>query len=171
MGSPPRPAFVLDADFPQGIVQQLLIDWTPALDLVGWQAVMPTTHAVSDEQVIVNAWQRGYQGVISCNHSMLDVPETLAVIRQTKMSVVTCRTKTNKVQMATGALLLNLGYIASSYLPNKPQIWELNYPLKPPLPFNDRVKRVEVQTGESLASFEWTGELLAKPVFPDLPPA
>jgi hypothetical protein len=123
MGSPhsgTRPRFVFDADFPQGVIKQLLTNWTPALDLVDWRKVMPTVKGVSDEHFIVNAWQRGCEGLISCNHRMLDVPETLAIIRQTKMSVVTCHAKTNKVQMATGALLLNLGDVARRHRRDKP---------------------------------------------------
>jgi hypothetical protein len=163
---PRRPILVFDADFPQGIIQQVLEDWTPSIELIRWERVISSVEGVRDEDFIVNAWQTGCDGIVTCNHYMLDVPETLAIIRQTKMTVVACHGKTNKTQFATGVLLINLENIARSFTKDQPQVWELREAMRSPLRFEQHVQRVERNCKCDITQYERTEEELRRPFFP-----
>lgn len=106
---------------------------------------------------------------MTCNHFMLDVPETLAVIRQTKMSIVACHARTNKAQAATGALLLNLDNIARNFKRDRPQLWELKEPMRSPLPFEARIRRVERDCHCDIKRYERSAADLATVKFPNPP--
>jgi hypothetical protein len=161
-----RPVFVFDADFPQGIAQQLLDEWTPSIDLISWDRIIKSVKGVSDEDFIVNAWQKNCDGVVSCNHFMLDVPETLAIIRQTGMTIVACHGKTNKTQFATGVLFVNLENVARNFIPDRPQVWELKEPMRSPMKFEQHLRQVERNCHCDIGQYERSAADLAKPLFP-----
>jgi hypothetical protein len=165
-GQRSRPVFVFDADFPQGIAQQVLNEWTPSIDLISWDQIIPSVKGVPDEDFIVNAWQKKCDGVVTCNHYMFDVPETLAVIRQTKMTVVACHGKTNKTQFATGVLLVNLENIARNFRADRPQLWELKEPMRSPKKFEEHVRLVERNCKCDIQQYERSARDLAHPLFP-----
>lgn len=161
-----RPVFVFDADFPQGIAQQVLDEWTPSIDLISWERVIRSVKGVTDEDFIVNAWQKKCDGVVTCNHFMLDVPETLAIIRQTKMTIVACHGKTNKTQFATGVLFVNLENIARNFQADRPQLWELKEPMRSPKNFEEHVRLVERNCNCDIRQYQRSAKELARPLFP-----
>jgi hypothetical protein len=94
---------------------------------------------------------------------MLYVPETLAIIKQTRMSVVACKATSDIVQVTTRALLMNLGHVGRTFARHVPQIWELKEGYWNPLPFGKRVAQVEAQSKSQLATYERSQSELSTP--------
>jgi hypothetical protein len=112
------------------------------------------------------AWQRGFAGVVTCNYKMLGIPETVAVIMQTRLTVVACHAKTNKVRAATGLLLINLDNIARNLRPGTPQMWELTQPLTTEKNIRLQVARVERNWKCNLKDYYLSDAALKTPVIP-----
>lgn len=126
----PRPEdgpFVLDQNFPEPLLRETL-----ALGLVDLTIVplrefaADLTADVEDWQVILGLAQRGAAGLITNDPSMLANPKVVAVVEQTKFSVVACERTGHDPVVATGLLLTQLPHVSKRHYPGRPQIWRLS---------------------------------------------
>lgn len=98
------------------------------------------------------------------DHHMLDLPEVLAIIKQTRFSVVACVRAGDDPLVATGMLLTHLGNVAKRHSSRTTQVWRLNTVEKRPEDFKRLLQAVEGRTGRKIRDYELDEESLASPV-------
>lgn len=161
---PSRPRFALDENFPVSILRQIVVGWTPELDLLDVRNIDGRLLTLDDHQLILALHQSGYEGLVTNDHHMLDLPEVLAIIKQTKFSVVACIRAGDDPLVATGVLLTHLRNVAKRHNNRTAQLWRLNTAEKRPEDFGRLVQAVEDRTGRRVKDYEVGEEVLARPV-------
>jgi hypothetical protein len=156
--------------FPQKVVRDVLDKWLPGLVLRPWQQLGDTRIArLTDHELILILRQRGYDGLVTVNYKMLEDPLVLAMIQQTRFTVVACQGTSRRgvgddYLAATGLLLMNLPNIASHFAANKPQSWMLRATISELPSFKNYVKASEARFGFSVKRHRFTPTYLNKPV-------
>jgi hypothetical protein len=125
-----------------------------------------TGTTVEDWQVIVGLRQRGAQGLLTCDDSMLSVAEVVAVIEQTAFSVVTCRESGHDPVKATGLLLTHLPAIGTQHDDARPQVWRLRAAHHDPQRIGTIKRHLEEHNpGLSVDDYRVSEETLQQPLF------
>jgi hypothetical protein len=123
---------VLDQNFPQPLLRDVK-PWMPAdVEVSHLGQLDGRLRAVSDRQLLIALKQLGYDGLITTNHKMLQVPEELAAIIATKAVVVATKSMGHDPIRAAGALLLELPGMASRVRPRRANVFLLNYNRRQP---------------------------------------
>lgn len=126
----------------------------------------PTGATVEDWQVIVGLRQRGAQGLLTCDDSMLSVAEVVAVIEQTTFSVVTCQEAGHDPVKATGMLLTHLPNIGAQHDDARPQVWRLRAAQQNPEKISSIKESLERHNpGVSVDDYRVSEETLQRPLF------
>lgn len=160
-----RPRFGVDHNFPLPPLLDVVHRWTPELDLVPLREIDPRlTRDLGDHRVIQGLWQRGFQGLVTCDDSMLWLPEVVAMVAQTRTSIVACVDSGDDPLKATGLLLTQLSHVAKRHDPTKPQIWFLNVAERLPKDFAKHVASVEKHASIKVASLRLSQAELNEPV-------
>src|SRR5919109_1300678 len=85
----PPPAFALDQDFPLSILTGVLARWSPEIRLTSLRDIDERlTRDREDWEVLLALSQLGYEGLISLDAGILWLPEVIAMLEQTNMSLV-----------------------------------------------------------------------------------
>ncbi len=129
-----RPVFVLDDSFPQPILREAFRHRVPELDirlLVDFDRRF-VEYDMPDHRLIQGLWQRGAEGLITCDDNMLDLPEVVKMVEQTRFSVVTVQRRGHDGIAASGLVLAHVARIARRHDPRRPQVWRLSAPERQP---------------------------------------
>jgi hypothetical protein len=156
---------VLDHNFPEPILLDAITRWVLELDLRRLKDVdARLTASFEDWQVVLALSQAGYDGFVTCDDDMLWLPEVIAVIEQTAMSVVVCESVGDDPVAASGLLLVHLPPVAKRFVPQKPQIWRLRATEQKQMKFSVHKATVEGRTGQRIADYHLTKAELQRPV-------
>jgi hypothetical protein len=118
--------FALDQNFPEPIVEALN-DFIPEAELVPLREIDRLLAEVDDWQILLalHHHERPWDGVITNDARMLNLPREMAVLRQTNLSLVVAHDAGHDPIRATGLLFTHLGYICRETTPDRSQVWEL----------------------------------------------
>ena len=123
---PPR--FVLDHNFPQPVLGALgYIREAELLPLADVDARL--TKDYEDWQILLALRQLGgFDGFVTLDSAMARQPKELAVLRQTRLTLVILESAGHDPILATGLLLIHLGHMANQTKPRVAQLWILRPP-------------------------------------------
>jgi hypothetical protein len=118
--------FALDQNFPEPIITAL-DKFIPEAELVPLREVDAQLAEIDDWEVLLalHHHPREWDGLITNDHRMLNLPREMAVLRQANLTVVVAHDSGHDPIKATGLLFTHLGYIARSTRPDEAQVWEL----------------------------------------------
>ncbi|MBA3420891.1 MAG: hypothetical protein H0U12_03195 [Thermoleophilaceae bacterium] len=128
-GREPR-RFALDQNFPQPVLDTLEEYLRAEAELVPLARIDPRlVEGVDDWQIVLSLHQRGgWDGLITTDTGMLSLPRELAVLMQTKLTLVVAEEAGHDPLRATGLVLLHLPNVCRQTTSVKPQIWRLRAP-------------------------------------------
>ena len=118
--------FALDEDFPDTIIEALGLG-VPEAELVPIRHIDPRLRQMDDWQLLLSLHHlRGWDGIVSTDSRMLNLPRELAVIHQTYLTVVIVEQAGHDPIRAAGLLLVHLPVICRRTVPSIGQIWKLS---------------------------------------------
>lgn len=124
-----------------------------------------TGRDVEDWQVILGLRQGGAEGFVTCDDSMLEVAQVVAVIEQTKFSVVTCQAAGDDAMKASGMLLTHLPAVGRRHDDDKPLVWRLHAAEQRPKKIGELKKTIEERSGLKVDDYRVSRETLQGPLF------
>jgi hypothetical protein len=119
--------FALDQNFPEPILV-VLAEYIPEAELVPLRSIDPLLTAnIEDWEVLLalHHHERAWDGLITTDSGILNLPREMAVIRQTNLTLVVAHGAGHDPIRATGLLLTHLEYIARETTRDRPQVWRL----------------------------------------------
>lgn len=121
-----RKLFALDQGFPQPIVAALSSSIREA-DLTWIGDIDARLTDVDDWQIFhaLHADKRPWAGLITTDSGILSLPKELAVLCQTKLTLVVTESAGHDPLKATGLVLTHLPEICNQTAPDEPQLWVL----------------------------------------------
>lgn len=121
-----RRLFALDHGFPQPIVA-VLADYTPDVELVPIDDVDERLPDLDDWEVLLalHHHHRQWDGLVTTDSGMVRTPESLAVLLQTKLTLVVAMEAGHDMLKATGLLFAYLPGILGRTDPEVAQLWKL----------------------------------------------
>lgn len=119
-----RALFALDQNFPEPIVEAL-VEYQAAAELVPLRDIDERLTEVDDWQVILalHHHARPWDGLITTDTSMLNQPLELAVLIQTRLTLVAVKEAGHNPVKACGLLFAYLEGICRRTRPDRPQLW------------------------------------------------
>lgn len=118
--------FALDEDFPDTIISALGIG-IPEAELVPIRHIDPRLRQMDDWRLLLSLHHlEEWDGMVSTDSRMLSLPRELAVIHQTKLTVVTIEQAGHDPVRAAGLLLVHLPAICRKTVRSTGQIWKLS---------------------------------------------
>ena len=135
--------FALDQNFPEPIVDALVDFLTEDAELVPIRRIDPRLPTADDWQVLqaLYAGERTWDGLVTSDRNMLGLPKELAVLCQTKLTLVVVVAAGHDPIKATGLLLAHLSAVCEQTRPDRPQVWTLATTRKAPDDAWDYVSR------------------------------
>jgi hypothetical protein len=126
--------FALDQNFPEPIVDTPAEFLAEDAALVPIRRIDPRLPTADDWQVLqaLHAHQRPWDGLITSDSNMLGLPKELAVLCQTKLTLVVTIAAGHDPIKATGLLLAHLSAVCEQTRPDRPQVWTLATTRKAP---------------------------------------
>lgn len=121
--------FALDEGFPDTIFK--LIDLLPGIELVPLRKA--DTRLVGNSEdwaVLLRLHQLGYDGFLTTDGRMIEDPKVVAVLHQTRSTLVAFMETGDDAIRASGLALLHLKHISLSSVPTAPQLWVIRPPQK-----------------------------------------
>jgi hypothetical protein len=136
-----RRLFALDQNFPQPIVDAL-VEYVVEAELVPLARIDEQLATLEDWEVMLalHRHERAWDGLITTDANMLALPRELAVLLQTKLTLVVTKESGHDPIKATGLLLAYLPGICQQTQPERPQVWTLRAVQRPA---NDPWERME----------------------------
>lgn len=119
--------FAVDHDFPEPILRAT----APFLPIdVEMIATLDRrlVDRLDDWQVILALSQAGFEGLITLDTAMLSLPRELAVVHQTRFTIVAIEAAGYNPLRATGQLLLHVQEVAAQHDSSQPQIFRIARP-------------------------------------------
>jgi len=154
--------FALDQGFPQPIVKSLHEYLESEASLVPLSEIDPRLSSDMDDWEIFLALHhhgKPWDGLISTDSGMLNLPRELAALMQTKLTLVVCRAAGHDPVRATGLLLTNLSTICDQTRSDRAQLWSLGggrkRPPEDPWDHFSRAAAKRNMTVGELRSEEW----------------
>ena len=142
--------FALDQNFPQPIVDGLS-EWLAAeVELVPVAHIDNRLATVDDWQILLalHTDRRPWDGLIT-TEDMTSLPRELAVLCQTKLTLVVAMGAGHDPIKATGLVLAHISNICSRTQPDRPQVWRLSTSGKPADDPWDYMTRLAARRGTS----------------------
>lgn len=126
--------FALDQNFPEPIVDALAEFLAEDAELVPIRVIDARLPTADDWQVIhaLHVHERPWDGLITSDRHMLGLPRELAVLCQTKMTLIVAVAAGHDPIKATGLLLAHLSAICEQTDPARAQLWTLGTTKKAP---------------------------------------
>lgn len=125
--------FALDQNFPEPIVEGLA-DWLAQdAELVPIRQIDQRMATLDDWEVLLalHAASVHWDGLITTDANMLSLPRELAVLCQTKLTLVVAEAVGHDPIKATGLVLAHVSRICEQTNPDKAQVWRLRTSTKP----------------------------------------
>jgi hypothetical protein len=124
--------FALDQNFPQPIVDALA-EYIIEAELVPISDIDERLATLDDWEVMLalHHHERPWDGLITTDANMLALPRELAVLMQTKLTLVVAKESGHDPIKATGLLLAYLPGICQRVEPDKAQLWTLRAVQRP----------------------------------------
>jgi hypothetical protein len=146
--------FALDQNFPEPIIQALN-DYIPEAELVPLREVDPLLAEIDDWEVLLalHHHERLWDGLITNDRRMLNLPREMAVLRQTNLTLVVAHDSGHDPIRATGLLFTHLGFICRHTTSDESQVWELqarNRPAEDAWHHLERIAKHQNRDAESL---------------------
>ncbi|MBA3408345.1 MAG: hypothetical protein H0U06_09875 [Solirubrobacterales bacterium] len=155
--------FALDQNFPEPIVDGLA-DWlAPDAELVPIRRIDERMATLDDWEVLsaLSADTTHWDGLITTDSKMLSLPRELAVLSQTKLTLVVAEAVGHDPIKATGLVLAHVGRICEQTRPDTAQIWRLRTSTKPADDPWDYLVKVAERRGSSAQNL-YASERLSK---------
>jgi len=122
----------LDQNFPTPLIEAMR-PWVPTdIDLTSVRKIDPALSDLSDRNLFIVLKQLGFDGLVTNNYKMLNVPEEVAAIVSTKATVIAVVGLGHDPIRAVGALLLELPGLRDRIRPGKSNVFRLAYGPRPP---------------------------------------
>jgi hypothetical protein len=147
-----RRLFALDHNFPIPIVDALA-PVMPEAELVPISRIDPRLPGFKDDWRVLLALHRHarpWDGLITTDSGMLSLPKELAVLHQTKLSLVVAEAAGHDPAKATGLVLAQLSGICKQTTPDQAQIWILRTTQKDPERAWDQLGKIAKRQGKSI---------------------
>jgi hypothetical protein len=127
-----RRLFALDHGFPQPIVE-VLADYTPDVELIAIEKIDERMPDLDDWEVLLTLHHHpdAWDGLVTTDSSMVQTPESLAVLMQTKLTLVVAMEAGHDMLKATGLLFAYLPGILGRTDPAVAQLWKLQAENRP----------------------------------------
>ncbi len=125
--------FALDQNFPLPIVDSLR-EWLAAdAELVPIAEIHPDMATLEDWEVLLalHTDERPWDGLITTDASMLSLPRELAVLCQTKLTLVVAVAAGHDPIKATGLVFAHISNICTRTRPDAAQVWRLATTARP----------------------------------------
>ncbi len=128
---PPR--FGVDQNFPEPLLDAIRGYLPFGVEMI--KKISPLLiENVDDWQVLLALAQQKYHGFISLDFEAIALPKEMAVVHQTKLTVVAIEAVGDNPLRAVGQLLIYAKHIERAYRADEPQVFKISPPrLKPPL--------------------------------------
>jgi hypothetical protein len=118
--------FALDEDFPDTIIEALGLG-VPEAALTPIRHIDPELRRMDDWELLLSLHHLGeWDGLISTDSRMLNLPRELAVLHQTNLTLVVVQESGHDPIRAAGLLLVHLPTICRKTIRSTPQIWKLS---------------------------------------------
>lgn len=119
-----RRLFALDHNFSLPIVA-VLSDYMLEAELVAFDAIDPRLSVLDDWEVLLalHHHERPWDGLITTDSSMIQLPRELSVLMQTKLTLVVAEAAGHDPLKATGLVLTHLPGICKRTRPDLAQAW------------------------------------------------
>jgi hypothetical protein len=126
--------FALDQNFPEPIVDGLAEWLADDAELVPIRRIDARLPTADDWQVLhaLHSGDRPWDGLITTDANMLGLPKELALICQTKLTLLVTVAAGHDPLKATGLLLTHLSAVCEATRRDRAQIWTLRTARKPP---------------------------------------
>lgn len=120
------PRFALDEDFPDTVLDALGLS-IPEAELVPIRHIDPRLLSMDDWQLLLALYHlKDWDGLLSADTNMLKLPRELAVVHQTRLTVVFVDEAGHDPLRALGLLLVHLPAICKKTSRAVGQIWKLS---------------------------------------------
>ena len=170
MSTPGQLRLALDQNFPTPLINAVR-DYLPAdLEVRSLREIDPRLSDLEDRPLFIALHQLGWDGLITNNYKMLDVPSEIAAIVKTKATVIAVEGLGHDPLRAVGALLLELPGLADRIRTGTSNVFRLAYRRRSPEDgwayFQRAAERVEQQPTSLWKRVRVTDAELAEPVLP-----
>jgi hypothetical protein len=128
----PRMRLALDQNFPIPLINAIGDYLPPTVPLAHLKSIDRRMPELDDRPLIIALHQTSWDGLITNNYKMLDVPSEVAAIVKTKLTVVAVEGLGHDPLRAVGALLLELPGIPTRIRPRHANVFRLAYRQRPP---------------------------------------
>jgi len=119
--------FALDQNFPQPIVESLR-DWLESeVQFVPILDIHPAMATLDDWEVllVLHTDERPWDGLVTTDVRMLNLPRELAVLCQTKLTLVVATAAGHDPIKATGLIFAHISNVCQRTRPDRAQVWKL----------------------------------------------
>jgi hypothetical protein len=154
--------FALDQGFPQPIVSALHEYLMADANLIRLAAIDERLADMEQDWEVLLALhhhRESWDGLISTDAAMINMPRELATVMETKLTLVVCRAVGHDPVRATGLLLTNLSTICHQTTPAVAQVWRLGggrrRPYQKPWDYFTRAANHRNLTTGELRAEEW----------------
>jgi hypothetical protein len=167
--------FALDQNFPMPLVTALR-EYLIEAQLVSVREIDPRLAKLDDWELLLALHHSAPRcdGLITTDSSMTSLPREMAVLLQTKLTLVIAAESGHDPLKATGLVLAHLPQIAKRTVPDKAQIWTLHAATRPhdePWRFIEKVAKHGKKTAAKLyAESRLTDEELGRNPLPATEP-
>lgn len=124
----------LDQNFHIPLINAIRDYLPPTVQLAHLKSIDRRMPELADRPLIIALHQTGWDGLITNNYKMLDVPGEVAAIVKTKLTVGAVEGHGQDPTRAVGALLLELPGIPRRIHPRRANVFRLAYRQHPPTP-------------------------------------
>jgi hypothetical protein len=145
--------FALDQNFPEPIVDGL-VDWlAPDAELMPIRRIDERLATLDDWEVLqaLHTDYRAWDGLITTDAKMLSLPRELAVLCQTKLTLVAAEAVGHDPIKATGLVLAHITRICEQTRVDTAQVWRLRTSTKPAEKPWDFLARLAERRGSAAA--------------------
>jgi hypothetical protein len=127
VNAPPTLRLALDQNFPTPLINAIRSSIPFGIELRSLREIDPRLSDLDDRPLIIALHQLGWDGLITNNYKMLDVPAEIAAIVKTKLIVIAIEGLGHDPLRAVGALLLELPGIADRLRPRTSNVFRLAF--------------------------------------------
>jgi hypothetical protein len=144
--------FALDQNFPQPIVA-VLDDYMTEAELVPIEQIDPRMSTLDDWEILLalHHHDRAWAGLVTTDSDMLALPREMAVLCQTKLTLVVTEEAGHDPLKATGLVLSHLPGICQRTDPERAQLWVLRTTQRPAQDPWERLGRIAERRSTSAA--------------------
>lgn len=158
----------LDQNFPRPLLHAVAEYLPPELEIVHIRELDPRLSDVSDRALFIALRQLGFDGLITNNWRMLNIPQEIAAIVATKAVVVAMQDMGADAIRAAGALLLELPGLVTRLKPDVANVFLLHYARRQPRSgweyLQEAANREGITPGELWKAVKPSAEELDTPV-------